>query len=65
MRRLAFCVELFNGVPDAGVEVAGVLECPVGQVVPLEVAPASFDCVSMMPLYVGFLVRAGCDAALT
>ena len=64
MRCLAFFVELLDRIPDAGVEVCGVLECPVGQVVALEVAPASLDCVSMMPLYVGFLVRAGCGAAL-
>ncbi len=65
MRRLAFCVELFDRVADACVEVAGVLERAVGQVVALEVAPGALDCVSMMPFYVGFLVRAGCDAALT
>ncbi len=65
MRRLAFLVEVLDGVSDARVEVGGVPERAVGQVVALEVAPASFDCVFMMPLYVGFLVRAGCDAALT
>ena len=43
MRRLAFCVELSDGIPDAGVEVSGILERPVGQVVPLEIAPGALD----------------------
>ena len=64
MRRLALFVELLDRGVDGAGEVGGVLERVVGQVVALEVAPAPFDCVSMMPLYVGFLVRAGCDAAL-
>ncbi len=64
MRCLAFFVELPDGGVDRGCEVGGVLEGAVGQVVPLEVAPGALDCVSMMPLYVGFLVRAECDAAL-
>ena len=50
---------------DGAVEVVGVLERLVGQVVALEVAPGPLDCISMMPLYVGFLVRGGYDAALT
>ena len=49
---------------DGACEVGHAFERAVGQVMPLEVAPAPFDCVSMMPLYVGFLVRAECDAAL-
>ena len=65
MRRLAFFVQLLDGGVDGAGEVVCVLERVVGQVVPLEVTPAALDCVSMMPLYVGFLVRAGCDAALT
>ncbi len=47
MRRLAFCVELSNGVPDAGVEVSGILERFVGQVVALEVAPGALDEVQL------------------
>ncbi len=65
MRHLALFVELLDRGMDGTGEMGGVLERVVGQVVPLEVAPAMLDCVSMMPLYVGFLVRAGCDAALT
>ena len=56
---MAFFVELLDGVPDADVEVGGILERPVGQVVALEVASHALDCASMMPLYFGFLVRAG------
>ena len=60
----AFLTEpLDDGVDGAG-GVIGVLERLMGQVVPLQVAPGALDCVPMMPLYVGFLVRAGCDAAL-
>jgi len=62
---LAFLVEVLNSIPDARVEVGAVPERLIGQVMALEVAPGALDCVSMMPLYVGFLVRAGCDAALT
>jgi len=60
----AFLVELLDRGVDGAGEVVGVLERVVGQVVPLQVAPGALDCVSMMPLYVGFLVRAECDAAL-
>ena len=65
MEHLAFLVELLGGSADGAFEVGDGLERLVAEVVPLEVAPAPFDCVSMIPLYVGFLVRAGCDAALT
>jgi len=64
MWRLAFLVELLDRGVNCGGEVGGILEGAVGEVVPLEVEPGPLDCVSMMPLYVGFLVRAGCDAAL-
>ena len=39
-------------------------EQPVAEVALAQVEPHALDCASMMPLYVGFLVRAGCDAAL-
>jgi len=61
----AFRVEVFDGGVDDDREVAGVFERVMGQVVALEVAPGALDCVSMMPLYAGFLVRAECDPALT
>ena len=47
MRRLAFLVEVLNSIPDARVEVGGVPERAVGQVVALEVAPASFNVVQL------------------
>jgi hypothetical protein len=65
MRPLALFVELLDRGVDGAGEMGGVFERVVGQVMALEVAPGALDCVSMMPLYVGFLVRAGCDAALT
>ena len=61
---MVFLIEVLDSVPDAGVEVGGVPERAVGKVVALEVSPGALDCVSTIPLYVGFLVRAGCDAAL-
>ncbi len=65
MGHLAFLVDRLDGGADGAFEVAGDLERLVREVVVPEVAPGALDCVSMMPLYVGFLVRAGCDAALT
>ncbi len=65
MGHLAFLVERLDGGADGAFEVAGGFERLVRKVVALEITPGPLDCVSMMPLYVGFLVRAGCDAALT
>ena len=44
MLRLAFLVDLLDGVPTAGAK-SGVLERTVGQVAPLAVAPALLDVV--------------------
>ena len=60
----AFRVELLDGGVNGAVQLGCVPKRLMGQVVSLEVAPGALDCVSMMPLYVGFLVRARCDAAL-
>ncbi len=65
MRDHALRVEPLDGGANGAGRVVGALERLIGQVMALEVAPGALDCVSMMPLYVGFLVRAGCDAALT
>ena len=56
---MAFFVKAFNGVPDACVEVRGVFEILVGQVVPLEVVPAPLDLVVITS------VRRCCGAAWT
>ena len=47
MWRLAFLVEVLDNVPESYAEVGGVPERAVGQVVVLEVAPASFDVVQL------------------
>lgn len=47
MRRLTFLVELLDGGLDCGGELGCVFEGAVGEVVPLEVAPAPFDGVQL------------------
>jgi len=43
--RLAFVVEAVNGIVDRTIESGGIGEGAVGELMQLEIAPTSFDCL--------------------
>ena len=56
-------VETAAALGDGGVELGEAGEAPVGDRL-VHQRPEAFDCVSMLPLYAGFLLPPGGTAAL-